>query len=124
MRVDQTDGGLVSLALFVMVMLIFNTNCCIAAVLMEKSNTSFPCGGGRLDDDCSLIAEDIELELLMDSYISRMLIGGNVKVTIDFTKAAKKTVNCGYGTQYGPCMDGKKVPNNCSRFNRNCQKTS
>ncbi|WRX21805.1 hypothetical protein QQP08_014292 [Theobroma cacao] len=90
-------------------------------MLMEKSNTTFRCSG-RLND--CLIAEDMELELLMDSHISRMLIGANGKATIDFTNVAHKTVPCGPGKQYGPCINPKqkKVPNNCGTYNRDCKK--
>ncbi|XVE86202.1 hypothetical protein DITRI_Ditri18aG0016900 [Diplodiscus trichospermus] len=121
MRIHQRDiGGMLSLALFVMIMLMVNTDCSRAAAFMEKSNTSFRCGGSWHDDDCSLIAEDMELELLMDSYISRMLIGENGKPVIDFTKAAGKTLPCGEHKPYGPCVKGKKVAENCNPFNRNC----
>ncbi|OMO50632.1 hypothetical protein COLO4_37973 [Corchorus olitorius] len=105
-------------------LMLFHISCCRADALAEKklSNASFGCsGGGRLHDD-SRIGEDMEVEMLMESHISRMLIGGNGKPTIEFTKAAQQTLNCGAGTQYGPCVNGKKVPQNCNTFNRNCQK--
>ncbi|EOY03719.1 Uncharacterized protein TCM_018838 [Theobroma cacao] len=104
MRVDR-EGGLFSLALFVMLMLFEANSCRAAEMLMEKSNTTFRCSG-RLND--CLIAEDMELELLMDSHISRMLIGANGKATIDFTNVAHKTVPCGPGKQYGPCINPKQ----------------
>ncbi|EOY03716.1 Uncharacterized protein TCM_018828 [Theobroma cacao] len=104
MRVDR-EGGLFSLALFVMLMLFEANSCRAAEMLMEKSNTTFSCSG-RLND--CLIAEDMELELLMDSHISRMLIGANGKATIDFTNVAHKTVPCGPGKQYGPCINPKQ----------------
>ncbi|XP_021297630.1 uncharacterized protein LOC110426674 [Herrania umbratica] len=117
MRVDR-EGGLFSLALFVMLMLFEANGGRAAEMLMEKSNTTFRCSG-RLDD-CR-IAEDMELELLMDSHISRMLIGSDGKAVIGFTNVAGKIIPCGPGTQYGPCVKGKKVPKNCSTFNRECQ---
>ncbi|XVF14433.1 hypothetical protein REPUB_Repub09cG0059400 [Reevesia pubescens] len=117
MRVVRDGGGIL---VFVMLMLMmFNTNCCRAAVLIkEKSNGSFRCSGHL--DDC-LIAEDMELELLMDSYINRMLIDGIKKPVTDIPKNAKTTPKpCGNGHQYGPCMGDKKVPANCGAYTRGC----
>ncbi|KAK8268501.1 hypothetical protein V6Z12_D11G069600 [Gossypium hirsutum] len=130
--VNKRDRGLISLSLlFVMaILLIFNAKNFRVAVLAEKINdTAFRGGHGGgdsagLDDDdySSFIGDDMELEMLTDSYIRRVLAGSNGKSKTAFTNNAKKTPSCGTGKQYGPCMGDKKVANNCSTFNRTCQK--
>ncbi|MFQ6633127.1 hypothetical protein Gotur_010889 [Gossypium turneri] len=116
--VNKRDGGLISLSLlFVMaILLIFNAKNFRVAVLAEKINdTAFRGGRGGgdsagLDDDdySSFIGDDMELEMLTDSYIRRVLAGSNGKSKTAFTNNAKKTASCGTGKQYGPCMGDKK----------------
>ncbi|KAG6682780.1 hypothetical protein I3843_03G116300 [Carya illinoinensis] len=62
------------LAMLMMIVMLLNAYCSSAAVL-AKSNTSFRCSSGRLDE--ILIEEDLELELgfLMNPYVSRILTG-------------------------------------------------
>nr|POF16649.1 hypothetical protein CFP56_69300 [Quercus suber] len=69
MEVQKAEGGIYPVAFFVMLMLI-NAHCCGAAVLV-KSNASVRC-----DDHPSecLIEDEVELEYLMNPYISRMLV--------------------------------------------------
>ncbi|GMY12870.1 hypothetical protein FCV25MIE_08109 [Fagus crenata] len=69
MEVKYAKGGTYPLALFVMLMLLLNAYCCDATVLV-KSNTTVRCDG-RLDE--CLIEDDLELELVINPYISRML---------------------------------------------------
>ncbi|KAF5480599.1 hypothetical protein F2P56_001335 [Juglans regia] len=66
------------LAMLMMIMMLLNAYCCGASVL-AKSNTSFRCSSGRLDE--CLIEEDLELELgfLMNPYVSRILAGSDSK---------------------------------------------
>ena len=71
MEVKNAKGGTYPLALFVMLMLLLNAYCCDAAVLV-KSNTTIRCDG-RLDE--CLIEDDLELEFLVNPYISRVLAG-------------------------------------------------
>ena len=68
MEVQKAKGGIYPVAFFVMLMLI-NAHCCGAAVLV-KSNAS-----AWFDDHPSerLIEDEVELEHLMNPYISRML---------------------------------------------------
>ena len=68
MEVQKAKGGIYPVAFFVMLMLI-NAHCCGAAVLV-KSNASV-----WFDDHPSerLIEDEVELEYLMNPYISRML---------------------------------------------------
>lgn len=112
------------------VLLIFNAKCFRTAVLAEKINDIVFRGGHGgcdsvgLDDDhfSSFIGDDMELEMLTDSYIRRVLADNNGKSKTDYTKNDKKTPSCGTGKQYGPCMADKKVADNCSKYNRTCQK--
>ena len=69
MEVKKAKGGTYPLALFVMLMLLLNTYCCDAAVLV-KSKTTVSCDG-RLNE--CLIEDD--LEFLVNPFISRVLAG-------------------------------------------------
>ena len=68
MEVKYAKGGTIPLALFVMLMLLLNP-CCGAAVIVKSNNTVI-CDG-RLHE--CLIEDDLELELVINPYISRML---------------------------------------------------
>ena len=83
MEVKNAKGGTYPLALFVMLMLLLNAYCCDAAVLV-KSNTTVRCNG-RLDE--CLIEDDLELEFLINPYISRVLAGTGESVGEDDFKA-------------------------------------
>ncbi|GMY12869.1 hypothetical protein FCV25MIE_08111 [Fagus crenata] len=113
MEVKKAKGGTYPLALFVMLMLLLNAYCSDAAVLV-KSNTTVRCDG-RLDE--CLIEDDLELEFLINPYISRVLAGtGKSVVEIDAKKDSGKT--CGTG-----CTDDAGHPcRPCS--DANCQKKS
>ncbi|KAG8477195.1 hypothetical protein CXB51_029956 [Gossypium anomalum] len=105
--VNKTAGGLISQSLlFVMAILLFNAKCFRVAVLAEKAFRGGHGGGDSvgLDDDdySSFIGDDMELEMLTDSYIRRVLDGSNGNSKTDFTKTAKKTPSCGKDKQYGP----------------------
>ncbi|KAG6682776.1 hypothetical protein I3843_03G116600 [Carya illinoinensis] len=77
MEVCNPKGGRTATpaTLLMMMMMVLNAYCSSAAAL-AKSNTSFRCSSGRLDE-CRLIEEDLELELelefLMNPYESRIL---------------------------------------------------
>ena len=73
MEVKKAKGGTYPLALFVMLMLLLNAYCCDAAILV-KSNTTVRCDGQL--DKC-LIEDNLELELVINPYISRMLANGD-----------------------------------------------
>ncbi|MFQ6633128.1 hypothetical protein Gotur_010888 [Gossypium turneri] len=121
--VNKRDGGLISLSLvFVMaILLISNAKNFRVDLLAEKINdTAFRGGHGGgdsagLDDDdySSFIGDDMELEMLTDSYIRRVLAPSNGKSNTAFTKNAKDTPSCGTGKPYGQCMGEKKRAENC-----------
>jgi hypothetical protein len=72
MEVYNTKGVIIMypLAFFAMLILLNGYGCAAAAVLV-KSNTTFRCDG-RLDE--CLIEDDLELEFLMNPYVSRVLV--------------------------------------------------
>ena len=73
MEVQRGKGGIYPVALwFVMVMLLINAYCCAgAAVVVESNTTTVWYNNGRVEE--SLIEFDLELEYLMNPYVSRML---------------------------------------------------
>ena len=76
MEVQKGKGGIYLLAiLFVMVMLLINVYCCAgAAVVVESNTTTVRYNNGRIEE--SLIEYGLELELLMNPYVSRILAQG------------------------------------------------
>ncbi|KAJ9173180.1 hypothetical protein P3X46_016343 [Hevea brasiliensis] len=94
--------GFATLHVF-LVFLIVSTigNSCRAAFL-QKSNATFRCEDGHLDD--CLIADDLELEVLMDSYITRILGDTDDPPFSDFTSYPSETAACKKkGTSYTSC---------------------
>ncbi|KAG6660678.1 hypothetical protein CIPAW_03G121600 [Carya illinoinensis] len=98
MEVCNPKGGrtatpaFLEMLLLMMSIMLLNTYGCAASVL-AKSNTSFRCSDGHLDE-CRLIEEDFEFELgfLMNPYVSRILAGdgGGTSGTPNPGKAAAK----------------------------------
>ena len=76
MEVQKGKGGIYPLAiLFVMMMLLIYPYCCAgAAVVVESNTTTVRYNNGRIEE--SLIEYDLELESLMNPYVSRILAGG------------------------------------------------
>jgi regulator of replication initiation timing len=59
-------------ALFAIMLIILLNGCCCSASVLVKTNTTHTFGcDGRLDE--CLIEDDLELEFLMNTYVSRML---------------------------------------------------
>ena len=89
MEVQKGKGGIYPLAiLFVMVMLLIYPYCCAgAAVVIESNTTTLRYNNGRIEE--SLIEYDLELELFMNPYVSRILQNGDpaIAVTLDKTRA-------------------------------------
>nr|POF02115.1 hypothetical protein CFP56_56758 [Quercus suber] len=77
MEVQKGKGGIYHLAiLFVMVMLLIYPYCCAgAAVVVESNTTTVRYNNGRIEE--SLIEYDLELELFMNPYVSRILKQGD-----------------------------------------------
>ena len=107
MEVQKGKGGIYPLAiLFVMVMLLIYPYCCAgAAVVVESNTTTVRYNNGRIEE--SLIEYDLELELLMNPYVSRVLAGG-----MSVTKPATLKPNRPVCT--GSCGT------NCRPFDRVC----
>jgi hypothetical protein len=73
MEVYNTKGVIIMypLAVFaIMLMILLNGYGCAAAAALVKTNTTFRCDG-RLDE--CLIEDDLQLEFLMNPYVSRVL---------------------------------------------------
>jgi hypothetical protein len=73
MEVYNTKGVIIMnpLAVFaIMLMILLNGYGCAAAAVLVKTNTTFRCDG--LLDEC-LIEDDLQLEFLMNPYVSRVL---------------------------------------------------
>ena len=90
MEVKNAKGGTYPLALFVMLMLLLNAYCCDAAVLV-KSNTTVR-RNGRLDE--CLIEDDLELEFLVNPYIS-LVFAGTGKSVGEFNAEKDSDQSCG-----------------------------
>ncbi|KAG7986475.1 hypothetical protein I3843_03G082800 [Carya illinoinensis] len=91
------------LAFFAMLFILLNAYCCNAFVIV-KSNNSFRCSG-RLDE--CLFEEELELELLMNPYVSRMLVSYKIKPTPGI--AGQPAIACGKpqdaaNPQYNTCI--------------------
>lgn len=73
MEVQKGKGGIYPVAIwFVMVTLLINAYCCAgAAVVVESNTTTVWYNNGRVEE--SLVEFDLELEYLMNPYISRLL---------------------------------------------------
>ncbi|PON73651.1 hypothetical protein TorRG33x02_249090 [Trema orientale] len=94
----------------IVVILMMNTiNFCGAAVLVKGNATydRYCVNGGASDENC-LIADDLDLEFLMDSHVSRMLADTPDPVT-DNTKNRNKALSvCGQPGE--PSCLGKPKP--------------
>jgi hypothetical protein len=75
MEVYNTKGVIIMcpLAVFAIMLMIFlNGYGCAAAAVLVKTNTTFRCDD-RLDE--CLVQDDLQLEFLMNPYVSRVLTG-------------------------------------------------
>ncbi|KAG6660677.1 hypothetical protein CIPAW_03G121500 [Carya illinoinensis] len=109
--------------MLMMIMMLLDAYCCGASVL-AKTNTSFRCSSGRLDE--CLIEEDLELELgfLMNPYVSRILADqpGTGKTEDPNKPAAKPCGGPNDNIQY--CTSKPKPSKNqkpCTTYDRGCK---
>jgi hypothetical protein len=72
MEVYNTKGVIIMypLAVFAIMLILLNGYSCAATAVLVKTNTTFRCDGHL--DEC-LIEDDLELEFLMNPYVSRVL---------------------------------------------------
>lgn len=110
MEVKKEQRGIYPLAIVFVMLILLNAYCCGAAVLI-KSNTTVRCNG-RLDE--CLIEDDLELELLMNPYISRMLPGTSSHAGVNAVNNANSAA-----CENPDCSKGCKRPNS---YHRTCEK--
>ncbi|GMN67779.1 hypothetical protein TIFTF001_036836 [Ficus carica] len=111
-----------TMAMLVLVISCMNANCCRAAVLLKSNATYQNCGNGGEADEyhCRLIAEDLELELLFDSHVSRML-GSAPQIHAGGTGNGNKPAQpCGPSNPGHPYCNPQGGPTNekCNKFKR------
>jgi hypothetical protein len=115
MEVYNTKGVIMYPLAFFAMLILLNGYCCGgAAVVLVKSNTTFRCDG-RLDE--CLIEDDLELEFLMNPYVSRVLSGtGGPKPLTGGTDVRTKPIVqppcAGPRDAYGTCIAKFKDPDN------------
>ncbi|KAG6716537.1 hypothetical protein I3842_04G054300 [Carya illinoinensis] len=107
-----------------LILLLLNANSCsggaAVGIQLVKSNTTFGCNG-RLEE-CLIMEDVLELEFLMNPYISRILVPDNNGGT-GASKDKNKAYPCGKpGDPYANCIApaGGKAKNkeNCSQYQR------
>jgi hypothetical protein len=103
MEVYNTKGVIIMypLAVFaIMLMILLNGYGCAAAAVLVKTNTTFRCDG-RLDE--CLIEDDLQLEFLMNPYVSRVLSGEASDGSLDRNSPVFKA--CEQEHSYAECVD-------------------
>ncbi|OAY56937.1 hypothetical protein MANES_02G057100v8 [Manihot esculenta] len=105
--------GLPALHLLLVVLIVCITRNSCRAAFLQKGNTTSRCEDGHLDE--CLIAEDFEIEVLMDSYITRIL-GDKGDPYTDFTYSRSEVKACSgnESPSYNHCQ--------CPSYNPNCGK--
>ncbi|GMI76281.1 hypothetical protein HRI_001297400 [Hibiscus trionum] len=98
------------LSLAILVLLFYNSMNPSGAVSTETNGTA------------SIIADDNELEFLMDSHFGRILqSGGNVGYNSG--NSGRAVANCGRGGPYDSCVPNPNrpaTPQNCGTYTRSC----
>ena len=103
--------------LFVMVIFLINAYCCAgAAVVVESNTTTVRYNNDRLEE--SLIEYDLELEFLMNPYISRVLDSDSYHPTSRTNDPESRPCEPTKNNQ-NPCSGGKKCRPKRSEFARN-----
>lgn len=100
------------LSLAILVLVVCNSMNPSRAISMEPNSST------------SIIADDNELEFLMDSHSSRILQSGG-SVTGNTGNAGQLAVDCGRGQSYDSCLPNPNrpvVPQNCGVYNRACNR--
>ncbi|KAJ9173181.1 hypothetical protein P3X46_016344 [Hevea brasiliensis] len=105
--------GFAALQVFLVFLIVSTARNSCRAAFLQKSNTTFGCEDGNLGE--CLIANDLELEVLMDSYITRILGDTADPPFIDFTNNPTETAVCKNGIAYPPNWG-------CPVYNPHCVK--
>ncbi|KAG2710937.1 hypothetical protein I3760_04G053500 [Carya illinoinensis] len=115
-----------------LILLLLNANSCsggaAVGIQLVKSNATFGCNG-RLE--CLIMEDDLELEILMNPYISRILSGPPKPSKTKGTGIPnKEAIPCGTKQDpkpYGNCIgkpkggNGNHVEKCNSKYKRGCQ---
>ncbi|XVF26969.1 hypothetical protein REPUB_Repub14bG0066200 [Reevesia pubescens] len=99
------------LSLAILVLVFYNSMNPFGVMSMETNSSSI-----------SIIADDNELEFLMDSHSSRILQGGGT-VTSNAGNAGRPAANCGRNQPYDSCLPNPNrinVQQNCGTYTRTC----
>ncbi|XWS75693.1 hypothetical protein CRYUN_Cryun01aG0113400 [Craigia yunnanensis] len=100
------------ISLAILVLVFFNSMNPSRAMSMERNSST------------SIIADDNELEFLMDSHSSRILQSGGT-VTGNTGNSGQAAANCGRYQPYDSCLPNPNrpsVPQNCGTYNRACNR--
>ncbi|KAF5457628.1 hypothetical protein F2P56_021717 [Juglans regia] len=121
---NRKQGGMHYPLAFIamLILLLLNANSCcggaaVGILVKSNSSTTFGCDG-RLDE--CLMEEDLELELLINPYISRILGAGHSS-TGGTQNPNKPALPCGKPEDpYSKCIGKKNVnkESHCSKYNR------
>ncbi|KAB1218852.1 hypothetical protein CJ030_MR3G018271 [Morella rubra] len=116
MEVQNKKGGILllnHLALFLLMLILLDSSFSCGAAVLVKSNSSFRCDG-RLEE--CMITENLELDFLMNPYVSRILQSGGDINSKDGGKPAYQNP-CGnpQDPQYDQCIAQAKGKNNGSQ---------
>ncbi|GMI76280.1 hypothetical protein HRI_001297300 [Hibiscus trionum] len=98
------------LSLTILVLVFFNSMNISGAVSTETNSTA------------SIIADDNELEFLMDSHFGRILQGGR-NVVYNSGNSGRPVASCGRGGPYDSCLPNPNRPppsQNCGTYTRSC----
>ncbi|KAG7982371.1 hypothetical protein I3843_04G049400 [Carya illinoinensis] len=110
-----------------LILVLLNANSCsggaAVGIQLIKSNTTFGCNV-RLEE-CLIMEDDLELEFLMNPYISRILPSTTTKSPTAGSKQPNKpAVPCGNnGDPYSRCIahaGGNGNSEKCGTYKRNC----
>ncbi|PON39451.1 hypothetical protein PanWU01x14_304840 [Parasponia andersonii] len=115
----SSKGGLSSCPTFppapataavVVILMMTTIKCCAAAVLVKGNATydRYCINGGVANENC-LIAEDLDLEFLMDSHVSRMLADAKPKPKPKPASGGSEI----QGSAVQPCGETEKGEPNC-----------
>ncbi|EOY03729.1 Uncharacterized protein TCM_018865 [Theobroma cacao] len=120
--------GNFNLAMLVLmvIMMLLSTNHCSADAVKNNKSISDRCNGSK--NEC-LLPDDVEMELLMDSEASKMVLETSAAGSADSKRATYLALDPLCGRHSGKsCLPqgnlGRKVPPNCrpNSYNKDCHR--